>query len=109
MRPTKRCVVLWGVAVLLWVFSFAVAVWVAHPGLPHPWWVEVFRGPVWSAAVAGYAVSLVLHHLLGERGTMFRVAVEIGREEERENARKWPNVIPIPRRPDWSRSSSSSS
>lgn len=106
MRPTSKCVVLWGVAVVLWVFSFVVAVWVEAPQLPNPWWVEVFRGPIWSAAVAGYSVSLVLHHLLGDRGTMFKIALQLGREEERDDARwRGPNVLPMPRRPDWSRSS----
>lgn len=99
MRPTTKCVMLWGSAVVLWVFSFAIAVWVADPGTPNPWWVEVFRGPIWSAGVAGYSVSLVLHHLLGDRGTMFKIALQLGREEAWDDvARRGPNVLPMQER-----------
>lgn len=99
MKPTLKCVAMWGVALALWVFSFVVALWVAAPHLLNPWWVEFFRGPAWTAAVAAYTVSLVLHHLLGDRGTMFKIALQLGREEEREDAlMRAPNVLPMQRR-----------
>lgn len=99
MRLTRKGMVAWGVAAGLWVFSFGVAVWVACPHLPNPWWVEVFRGPIWSAGVAGYTISLVLHHLLADRGTMFKIAYHAGIEDgaaARDRAvPDMPNVLPI--------------
>lgn len=81
MRLTRRGMALWGVCGVLWVLSFTVTVWVAHPELPAPWWLAVFRGPMWAATWAGYAVSLVLHHLLADRGTMFKIAYHAGIED----------------------------
>lgn len=95
LKPQRKCKLLWTLVAILWVGSFLVALWVESP-TPPPWWVAVFRGPVWSAFVAGVSLSTWHWYLVRDRGVLWRVAYGAGREDEAAE-REPGKVVPMRR------------